>query len=180
MTTRRRPSHETRAQEAEHLGLAAEELVAAAERRAEAGTLRGEAEQADESAAERQRVEEDRRRAQERERRMAERAARRRREQRSGVRRFRPGPGSMMASPGLSLMPDRDRADVDLDREIETIARAVDEHGPTRRDELAQLVGARYWGPGRFSTALREAVSEGRVRRLSRSTVGPPEDGDGR
>jgi hypothetical protein len=56
---------------------------------------------------------------------------------------------------------------------VDRIGRAVDEHGVTDRDELARLVGARYWGPGRFSNALREAAAEGRVRRLSRTTYGP-------
>ncbi|MGD9734601.1 MAG: hypothetical protein AB7V58_03170 [Solirubrobacterales bacterium] len=64
-----------------------------------------------------------------------------------------------------------------LDREIEAIATALDEHGATQRAELARLVGARYWGPGRFNSALREAVAEGRARRLSRSTLAPPEEG---
>jgi hypothetical protein len=59
----------------------------------------------------------------------------------------------------------------DRDREINTLARALTEHGPTGRD---QLVGARYWGPGRFRAALREAEHEGRVRRLSRDTYAPP------
>jgi MFS family permease len=45
----------------------------------------------------------------------------------------------------------------------------------TERDELATLVGARFWGPGRFRAALRETVSEGRARRLSRDIYAPPE-----
>jgi MFS family permease len=171
-------SHEERAAEAEHLGLAAEERIAAAERRAEADALRGEAEDADRSAAAREQADERRRREHDRERRIAERAARRRREQRTGARRFRPGPGSMIASPGMSLTAERDRDEIALDREIEAIAQAVDEHGPTRREELGRMVGAHYWGPGRFPAALREALAEGRVRRLSRSTFAPP-DGDG-
>jgi hypothetical protein len=52
---------------------------------------------------------------------------------------------------------------------------ALDERGPTDRDKLAELVGARYWGPGRFRAALREAVGDGRARRLSRSTYAPGE-----
>jgi hypothetical protein len=62
-----------------------------------------------------------------------------------------------------------------LDHEIDAIARALAEHGATTRDELARLVGARYWGPGRFAPALREAIAEGRARRLSSRTFGPPE-----
>jgi hypothetical protein len=66
-------------------------------------------------------------------------------------------------------------AEQNLDREIEAIARALDERGATDRDTLRQLVGARYWGPGRFRAALREAVEEGRARRLSADTFGPAE-----
>ena len=61
-------------------------------------------------------------------------------------------------------------AEQDLDREIDVIARALDEHGPTDRDTLAELVGARHWGPGRFRAALREAVDDGRAGRISRGT----------
>jgi hypothetical protein len=64
-------------------------------------------------------------------------------------------------------------AEQDLDREIAEIARALDERGPTDRDQLAGLVGARYWGPGRFRAALDEAVDEGRAQRLSRNTYAP-------
>jgi hypothetical protein len=65
-----------------------------------------------------------------------------------------------------------------LDHEIESIARALDEHGVTGRADLARLVGARYWGPGRFRRALQEAIDEGRAVRVSRQTLGPP-DRDG-
>jgi hypothetical protein len=34
-------------------------------------------------------------------------------------------------------------------------------------------VGARYWGPGRFRKALRDAVADGDVKRLSRDRYGP-------
>jgi hypothetical protein len=63
----------------------------------------------------------------------------------------------------------------DLDREIAAISQALDEHGAIERQELARLVGARYWGPGRFRAALREALQDGYAQRLSRSTFGPPE-----
>jgi len=51
------------------------------------------------------------------------------------------------------------------EREIETLAGVLAEHGETSRAELARLAGARRWGPGRFGEALRAAVAEGRVRR---------------
>jgi hypothetical protein len=75
----------------------------------------------------------------------------------------------------MATSPEDDSAD--LDREIDAIARALDEHGATDRRDLARLVGARYWGPGRFRAALREAVDEGRARRVSRSSFGPPDPG---
>ena len=65
-------------------------------------------------------------------------------------------------------------ADEDLDREIEIIARALVDRGTIRREELAQAVGARYWGPGRFRAALREAVEEGRARRVARTPTRRP------
>jgi MFS family permease len=54
----------------------------------------------------------------------------------------------------------------DRDHEIEIIERALNERGSANRRELARRVGGRYWGPGRFRGALREAVLEGRVKRL--------------
>jgi hypothetical protein len=71
-------------------------------------------------------------------------------------------------------------AEQDLDREIDEIARALDERGPSTRAELNTLVGARYWGPGRFSAALREAVDGRRASRLSRDTFAPVVDSRGR
>jgi hypothetical protein len=46
------------------------------------------------------------------------------------------------------------------------------------RAELARAVGARFWGPGRFQGALREAVRTGHAQRLGRTRFGPA-DGDG-
>jgi hypothetical protein len=66
-----------------------------------------------------------------------------------------------------------------LDREIEAIARALAENGPMERRELARRVRAGNWGPGRFADALVEAELAGRVRRLSRTTYGPANRGDG-
>jgi hypothetical protein len=59
------------------------------------------------------------------------------------------------------------------DREIDRIAEVVAD-GPLREAELARRVGANRWGPGRFRSALAEAIDEGRARRVSRTTVGPP------
>ncbi|HEX5511792.1 MAG TPA: hypothetical protein VFX41_08750, partial [Actinomycetales bacterium] len=66
-------------------------------------------------------------------------------------------------------------AEQDLDREIDTIARALAERGPMTRDELARVVGARHWGPGRFHEALHQALDEGLALRLRRGNYGPPD-----
>ena len=58
-------------------------------------------------------------------------------------------------------------------REIERIESALAENGPLDRRELAGRVGARFWGPGRFHAALREAVRSGKVQRVSRTRYGP-------
>ncbi len=39
--------------------------------------------------------------------------------------------------------------------------------------ELAERVGARYWGPGRYRAALRGAVGDGVARRVGRDRYGP-------
>ncbi len=77
--------------------------------------------------------------------------------------RYRPGPGRAV-SPGMWVSAATPPAP--LEREVEAIVRALDAQGPTERAALAQLVGARRWGPGRFRGALVQAIVEGRVRRL--------------
>ncbi len=103
-----------------------------------------------------------RREAEERDRRNRERRER----ERMGLRRFRPGPGTGSYSPFLPppYEPNPDW----LDHEIGVIDRALQEHGELDRRELAERVGARYWGPGRFGAALRGAVGDGSVRRSGR------------
>jgi MFS family permease len=76
------------------------------------------------------------------------------------------------SSPGMAVSAPI--GPVGLDREVEAIWRAVaDRDGAIERRELARLVGARFWGPGRFGAALQVAVRAGRVRRVSRSRYGP-------
>ncbi len=104
-----------------------------------------------------------------REERIQRRIERRQAEARSGMHRLRPGPSGALRHPWSTRTDDiqwaTERA---LDREVDILARALSEHGPIDRRELAGLVGARYWRPGRFAEALATAVEEGRVRRLSR------------
>ena len=70
--------------------------------------------------------------------------------------------------PALSTVDD-----ADLGREVEIIELALHERGSANRRELARRVGARYWGPGRFGAALREAVVTGRVRRIRGGEYAP-------
>jgi MFS family permease len=104
----------------------------------------------------------------------AERAEAARRE-----RRWRFGPGRFAYSPFPLYSSDFDEI-AERGREIQAIATALDEHGTLDRPELARLVGARRWGPGRFRAALREAVRSGSALPLSRSSFGPAERGEPR
>jgi MFS family permease len=102
----------------------------------------------------------------------------RRRRQRTGLSRLRPGPGRSFYSPGMLWTSDaigRDEAiaEADLDHEVDVLIVALDERGPVEADELAALVGADAWGPGRFRAALDEAVAEGGVSHPSRRTYAP-------
>jgi MFS family permease len=86
-----------------------------------------------------------------------------------GLRRLRPGTSRLLSgSPAISAaapaVPEL------FDYEVQAIMRALAEHGPIPRPELARLVGARYWGPGVFRRALAEAVGDGLVRRVGRDT----------
>jgi len=114
-------------------------------------------------------------------RRWRERDERRDRRERTGSRRYRPGPGGGQSyySPGMigTAGATRIASPSARDREIDAIARVLSEDGPLRRDQIAEKVGARRWGPGRFQAALVEALDEGRAERISRSTYGPPTDG---
>jgi MFS family permease len=93
--------------------------------------------------------------------------------------RLRPGPGPLSSARAMSVSVSGPHPDVPLDREVEIIAVALDEHGSANRRELRRRVGARYWGPGRFQAALRQAVAEGRVKRLPRGQLAPATGSDG-
>lgn len=46
---------------------------------------------------------------------------------------------------------------------VRQILRALRSEGDLTRDELARLVGAPYWKPGRFERAVQAATAEGLV-----------------
>ncbi|HET7327743.1 MAG TPA: MFS transporter [Nocardioidaceae bacterium] len=168
---------EREATEVEQLALAAEERLAGSEHLSAAQELGGDLEKSEVQDAQ---AEDQARRAADLEQRVRERAARRRSRERSGLRRFRPGPSAPISSGRTGGIDPARAAGAEraLDQEIEVIARALTEHGATERQELARLVGARYWGPGRFGAALGAALDEGRARRVSRRAYGPPNGTD--
>lgn len=172
---RRAAVHRMRAESAADRMEAAQHRSAAESLAAESGTA-AQADRERAEAADRERA------ARERDERIRARVLRRERERRAGLRRFLPGPGQAFYSPGM-MMTARSAewasgADHALDREVTAIAQALAEHGPIGRTRLAEVVGARYWGPGRFRAALREAVHEGRARPLASNRYGPPENHD--
>ena len=83
----------------------------------------------------------------------------------------RPRRARTRSSPGMPVSAPI--AATGLEREVAAIERALADHGPTERRELARLVGARFWGPGRYAAALRAAVAAGHAKRLSRTRFGP-------
>ncbi len=174
--------NERLAGEAEMRALAAEQRVAAEEHRGAAAELRDERETAaeteDERRRSRERAEDRRRRAEELERRIRQRVSTREQRERAGLRRLRPGPGSILQAGRSGGLEPRvlTSAEEALDREIAAITRAVSEHGPTDRHELARLVGARYWGPGRFGAALRASVQGGTYAGCLARATGPRSD----
>jgi hypothetical protein len=81
-------------------------------------------------------------------------------------RRFRPGSSSSGGwSPFLSSSSAADAA-ADLEREIAMLERALEDRGDLQRNELIEVTGSKYWGPGRFGKALRAALDQGRVRKV--------------
>jgi len=90
--------------------------------------------------------------------------------------RERPRPGRVGSSRGMPVSAPV--TPVGFEREVTAIEQALAANGTVDRRRLAGLVGARFWGPGRFSGALRAAVASGRARRVGRSGFAAvPRDG---
>jgi MFS family permease len=105
------------------------------------------------------------------------RAELRRQRESRGARRYRPGPGRLPVARGPSFSA---RAPGHAyDEEILAIEGVLDKHGPTERRELAELVGARHWGPGVLAAALREALAAGDIRRAGSGTYSHARQADG-
>jgi hypothetical protein len=58
-------------------------------------------------------------------------------------------------------------------REVEEITAALAGAGTLERRQLARLVHADLWGPGRFTPALWQAVAQGEVRRTGCGRYAP-------
>ena len=85
-----------------------------------------------------------------------------------------PGTGPSHVCPWMSASAPAGGLEDVLDREIETIVTAVNDRGPIEISHLQRTIGAKTWGPGRFRHALRQAISENGVVRLSGGRrVGP-------
>jgi hypothetical protein len=72
---------------------------------------------------------------------------------------------------GSTSEPDEDR--YWLEREISLLERALSDKGEMRRGDLGDLIGCKYWGPGRFARALKEGVSQGRISHPGLGRYGP-------
>ncbi|MDQ3866702.1 MAG: hypothetical protein M3304_07715 [Actinomycetota bacterium] len=87
------------------------------------------------------------------------------------------GPGELGGwSPEVSGSAHfRDEDEWWREREVEMIERALADRGEMRRRDLGNLIGCKYWGPGRFRRALAAAVEEGRIRRVGFGRYAPAE-----
>ena len=63
------------------------------------------------------------------------------------------------------------RRDRQVFHEMGQIVRALEAEGPRPPDDLAALVGARYWEKDRFDRALAFAVADGLVMRDTEGLV---------
>ena len=167
--------HDQQGNTAQECALAAQERLDATKHQAAVVDLQREEGAIQQTVQQHQQAEEQERGARERDERVRQRLLRMEERERRGWRRFRPGPSPTLYSPGMLGTASHwaTPAGEELDREIDSIARALNERGATNRDDLYRAVGARYWGPGRFRGALRAAIDEGHARQLARDTYAP-------
>jgi MFS family permease len=81
------------------------------------------------------------------------------------VPRARLGGSTWAPFPQASNYP---RSNPYLAGEVDAIAAVLGDGRPHSGVELSRAVGARYWGPGRFRTAMRSGLASGRIRRVGR------------
>jgi hypothetical protein len=103
------------------------------------------------------------------------------RRQERGARRFErsqrhPGDRGGGWSPsiqGSTPWTDPDEREHWTGREVDMLQRALEDHGEMKRGDLGRAVGCKYWGPGRFSSALRAAVARGAIEHTGFGRYGP-------
>ena len=109
----------------------------------------------------------------------------------SPVPRRRGGQALWAPMPQASQYP---RTNPYLATEVDALVAALERGGPQSAARLARSAGARFWGPGRFRTAVRSGLASGRIRRIgwdrfaaggsatehasSPATAGVPSNGD--
>src|SRR5438105_1491105 len=79
--------------------------------------------------------------------------------------------------PGSCYDPEEDS--YWLEREVTLLERALQDKGEMRRRDLGELVGCKYWGPGRFARALKAAVDQNRIKHAGVGRYGPAPSGGG-
>jgi hypothetical protein len=83
------------------------------------------------------------------------------------------GSGFSPRMSGSTPWSDRDERERVLEREIGMLRAALEDRGEMKRGELGRVVACKYWGPGRFSAALRAAVGRGEIERTGFGRYGP-------
>lgn len=106
---------------------------------------------------------------------MSEKTGRPSRRLRQAIGRYRPGP-SYNAAGMWAPMPagGGERTDMQVDAEVNDLARIVEQRGVASRQRLFKELNAQTWGPGRFHTALHQALAQGRIKRVRRGLYAKP------
>ena len=106
---------------------------------------------------------------------MSERTGRTSRRLRQKLSRYRPGPSYNSASKWSPMQAGGgERTDMQVDAEVNDIARIVEERGVASRQRLMEMLHTNTWGPGRFQTAIRQALEQGRIKRIGRGLDAKP------
>src|SRR5699024_8206344 len=90
--------------------------------------------------------------------------------------RLRPGPGSAGVYAPWPSVSSRDVPPEVSAKEVQGIIDYVRDLQPVGDVELHRAIGARRWGPGRFRSAVREAIRQGHIRRTRRGRLETTDD----
>jgi MFS family permease len=90
--------------------------------------------------------------------------------------RLRPGPGSAGVYAPWPSVSSRDIPPEVSAKEVQGVVDFVRDMQPVGDIELHRAIGARRWGPGRFRSAVREAIRQGRIRRNRKGRLESTDD----